>query len=73
MFDFLWQSLPQSHERVPGTKVVGLGPTSGQAQTAASRKLASAVTQKIKANATQTDQKQVQYDKNTDHGRKQNQ
>jgi predicted secreted Zn-dependent protease len=56
---------------LPGTKVIGTGTTSSEAQGSAMKKLSTAVSQKAKANVAATNDKQKQYDTQTDHGRKQ--
>jgi RHS repeat-associated protein len=65
------QGAHELDKSLPGTKGVGGGSTAAQAHAAANKKLGAALSKKGKDEAAKTGQRQVDYDKKTDHGRKQ--
>ena len=65
------QGAHELDKSLPGTKGVGGGSTAAQAHAAANKKLGAALSKKNKDEAARTAQRQVDYDKKTDHGRKQ--
>src|SRR5208283_6067466 len=56
---------------LPGTTGVAVAPTSTEAYKKAGAQLTQKLNQKVKSNAAENSTRQQQYDKRTDHGRKQ--
>ena len=56
---------------LPGTSGTGIAPTTKTAATEAQKRVAGAIGGKVKTNVAETNRQQQQYDKRTDHGRKQ--